>query len=278
MNELFKDFTPEVKEAGDDRTIEFVITKEVVDRDGDVVEIAGFDTKEFMKNPVFIYGHDYRSLPIGKVLKIRKNKEKDALLATVKYAEPEIYSFADTVYKLTKAGYGGAVSVGFIPNWETIEYPKNEKLKGKQVRRRIKQARMLELSQTPVPANQDALATGKSIQKALDDGIIDEVEYKEYTMEVERVNAIYNKSNTTTVDKDIENTVAEQKSKIAELELKLKEYEMVIEDEGGNYNVYTEILDKMFTGTQASDKEVHTDEHTVDELGIEEINKLYEDK
>lgn len=270
---IYKNTDPEIKEVADNRTIEFVITKEVVDRDGDVVEIKGFNTKEFMKNPVVIYGHDYRSLPIGKVVKIRRSG--DELLAKVKYAEPEVYSFADTVYKLTKAGYGGAVSVGFIPDWDAVEYPKREKINGKTVRRRIKKAEMIELSQTPVPANQDALATGKSLQKAVEDGIIDDIEYKEYESTIQRAEKFkkLNIKDTAETSADAEETAA-LKAQVAELELQLKEQKMEEELED---DVYTEILDKMFSGQQASEKEEHTAEHTEDGLDIQTLNKIFEE-
>src|SRR4026207_44468 len=40
------------------RLIEFIASQEVPDRDGDVIEVAGIDTTDFMRNPILLGDHD----------------------------------------------------------------------------------------------------------------------------------------------------------------------------------------------------------------------------
>jgi len=48
------------------RTVDFVISNEEVDRDGDIVSLKGWDLSHFKKNPVVLFGHDHNSPPIAK--------------------------------------------------------------------------------------------------------------------------------------------------------------------------------------------------------------------
>ena len=52
-----------------DRSVQFTISKEVVDRDGDILRASGVDFTNYMKNPVFLSFHNSREFPLGKVTK-----------------------------------------------------------------------------------------------------------------------------------------------------------------------------------------------------------------
>lgn len=144
-------------EAGSERTVIFTISKEVVDRDGDILRASGVDFTNYMKNPVFLSFHNSHEFPLGKVLRFWV--ENDSVKAEVYFptiAElssdlenvSEKAKLVDFTYHCYKTGMLNAVSVGFIPT----EY--KETRTGFDV---IKWE-LLEFSAVAVPANQDAIA------------------------------------------------------------------------------------------------------------------------
>lgn len=144
-------------EAGSERTVIFTISKEVVDRDGDILRASGVDFTNYMKNPVFLSFHNSHEFPLGKVLRFWV--ENDSVKAEVYFptiAElssdlenvSEKAKLVDFTYHCYKTGMLNAVSVGFIPT----EY--KETRTGLDV---IKWE-LLEFSAVAVPANQDAIA------------------------------------------------------------------------------------------------------------------------
>lgn len=144
-------------EAGSERTVIFTISKEVVDRDGDILRASGVNFENYMKNPVFLSFHNSHEFPLGKVLRFWV--ENDSVKAEVYFptiAElssdlenvSEKAKLVDFTYHCYKTGMLNAVSVGFIPT----EY--KETRTGLDV---IKWE-LLEFSAVAVPANQDAIA------------------------------------------------------------------------------------------------------------------------
>jgi uncharacterized protein len=136
----------------EDRILDFVGSSEEPDRMGDIVRVNGWKLDNYLKNPVFMWAHDYKSPPIGKCVKVWKSKGE--LKFRIEFAPKETYEFADTCYKLYKGGYLNAVSVGFAPDEEGCkdidgggyEYTSQE---------------LLELSGVPIPANADALVSAR---------------------------------------------------------------------------------------------------------------------
>lgn len=128
------------KDLGDG-IIEAIVATESEDRHGEVLELKGLDTSNYMKNPVVLWAHDYSQPPIGKTLTLKKKDGK--LIAKIKFAIDED-SFAHKIYRLYKGGYMKAFSIGFIPK----EIDDN----------RYTKAEMIEHSSVPIPANSEALA------------------------------------------------------------------------------------------------------------------------
>jgi phage head maturation protease len=228
------------------REVEFIASKEIVDRGGDVINIKGIDLKNFKKNPIILWSHNRDGLPIGKANSVRK--AGDELLMKVEFPTEEEYAFGDTVFKLIKGGYLNATSVGIIPDYDSMEYPDGKKIGGKTVRRIINKSEIFELSIVPVPMNQDALATGKTLSKAFEEGIINEEDYKALTIEDDKLEEVETK--------DLEQENIELKSKLAAMELLLKEQEMEAEEED---SLYKDLFDE-FT----EDKRIPDD--SIDEL------------
>ena len=140
-----------------DRSVQFTISKEVVDRDGDILRASGCDFTNYMKNPVFLSFHNSREFPLGKVIKfwVEGNEVKAIVyfptieeLSTDPNNASEKAKLVDFTYHCYKTGMLNAVSVGFIP----IEWIETEN--GYD----ILKWELLEFSAVAVPANQDAIA------------------------------------------------------------------------------------------------------------------------
>ena len=172
MDMLKRLVTVEVKELGD-RQLEIAGSTEDVDRMGDIIKASGWKLGPFKKNPVFLWAHDYSQPPIGRALKVWVDKETKRLMFNVEFAGPDVYEFADTIYKLYKGGFLHATSVGFIPlDWEgKDEENPNPKWEGNI----FTSQELLELSAVPVPANANALASAR------DQGLITIKEFEAMT-------------------------------------------------------------------------------------------------
>lgn len=133
------------------RTITFLGTTGDEDRMGDVIEPAGWLLDNFNKNPVFLWGHRQDLPPIGKVLSVTRSAQ--GLRFEVEFAPPELFPFADTIFKLFQNGFLNAVSVGFLPKKFEAIFDEDGFLKGF----RFIEQELLELSAVSVPANPEAL-------------------------------------------------------------------------------------------------------------------------
>jgi len=149
----------EIKEVGD-RVLEFVGSTEDTDRVGDIIQASGWQLKNYKKNPVFLWAHQYDAPPVGKAVKVWLDDSR--LKFHIEFAKREDYEFADTIYKLYKGGFLRATSVGFMPiASEPIEVKDEDVMLGHSPTRYLKQD-LLELSGCPVPANPNALAEAKT--------------------------------------------------------------------------------------------------------------------
>ena len=124
-------------------TFEVIISTEDVDRHGDVVRVDGWDTTNYMNNPVVLCNHEWWDLPVGMCTELRVEGKK--LIAKGKFAPADANPKAQMVRKLYDLGMMRATSVGFIP--VTIEEGNI-----------ITQAELLEFSFVTVPANPNALS------------------------------------------------------------------------------------------------------------------------
>lgn len=152
---------------GEERRLRFVGSDDTNDRQGEILTLDGWDIKNYSKNPVFLWAHNYRDLPVGRAVSVELDK---GLIFEIDFPSKEIYPFADTVFKMYKGGYLSAVSVGFIP----LEYERSNDDKEPT---KITRKELLELSAVPVPANPNALQD--AMKSALTAGAINEQEYLE---------------------------------------------------------------------------------------------------
>ncbi|MBX4215805.1 HK97 family phage prohead protease [Candidatus Parcubacteria bacterium] len=146
------------KVAGTNDQLWFSASTEHRDRHGDVVVADGWKTKDYMKNPVFLWAHDYSKPPIGKSVQIEKGDGK--LRNKVQFVPAHIDPFAEQVKQLYQEGFMRTVSVGFMTY-------KREKLTEEDLKQRPElqygerlHGDLLEVSAVPVPANPMALQNG----------------------------------------------------------------------------------------------------------------------
>jgi HK97 family phage prohead protease len=136
--------------AADDgtRTVRFTLSDGSVDRMGDCISASGWELDAYRRNPVVLWAHDSSQPPIGKMTSVFISG--DRLIGDVRFASPEVYEFADQIYRLITAGYIKSGSVGFIP----LEFKFSDSRHGGIDFRRQE---LLEFSICPVPANANAL-------------------------------------------------------------------------------------------------------------------------
>lgn len=151
-----KELPVETLDLGE-RRVQFTISREVVDRDGDILRASGVDLTNYYKNMVFLSFHNTRDFPLGKTEKVWV--EGDRVKAIVYFPTVEELStnpeqasekakLVDFCFHCYKTGMLNAVSVGFIP----LEW--TETKDGYD----ITKWELLEFSAVAVPANQDAIA------------------------------------------------------------------------------------------------------------------------
>jgi len=158
------------------RTEISLVTSEAVDRDSEIILAGGADWRQYTKNPVVVFGHDYSLPPVGRALWINRNeKGSSGWVAKSKYAErPDGFQgewFPDTVWYLIEAGMLPAKSIGFIPM--NMREPKEKEIlndpKFAKAKRVVDKWVALEYSVVTIPSNPDALvqSIGKAQQKGL---------------------------------------------------------------------------------------------------------------
>jgi uncharacterized protein len=136
------------------RTFWAVASTGGVDRQGDVIEAAGWQFSNFLKNPVIPWAHDYSAPLVAKALAVRV--DGDSLLFQTQFPTAEEYAFADTIYKLYRGGYLRAFSVGFAPleSQVVVHQARGRTLTGNHYLRQ----ELYEISCVTLPANPQALA------------------------------------------------------------------------------------------------------------------------
>lgn len=151
-----KDLSVKTEDIGE-RTVRFTISKEVTDRDGDILRADGVDFSNYMKNPVFLGFHNSKDFPLGKVINFwveGKSVKADVYFPKLEELSSDMNNVSekarliDFCFHCYKTGMLNAVSVGYIP----LEW--TETKDGYD----ITKWELLEFSAVAVPANQDAIA------------------------------------------------------------------------------------------------------------------------
>ncbi len=151
-----KGLVPEGMEFNDgEQSVVSVITTGSPDRDKEIVSPDGCIATDWNANPVVLWCHDYRQLPLGRGW-IKSDNGK--IVGKTIYAN---HPFAKQVYEYRKDGFPLAQSIGFIPT-KTTEYTMDSAEGKAGIRRKFDEWILLEYSDVPVPANPEAVTIAVS--------------------------------------------------------------------------------------------------------------------
>lgn len=144
------------------------ITAETLDRDGEVLIPSGMNSKEFDRNPVLFWNHDYAK-PVGRAVGL-KRRDRDIVGEFVFAKKPDGYVgefFPEVAAALVGQGIVNAVSVGYVPEEGGVRKATDidRKRYGTATTTIFSRWKLLEVSLAPLQANPDALIT--AVRKGL---------------------------------------------------------------------------------------------------------------
>lgn len=166
MPMIVKAFSADINVNEGERAVTATINTAAVDRDGEVVIPRGGDLKDFEKNPIVYFAHNYFDLPVGQASAIKRTDEK-IVAKTIFAARPSSYPtekewFPDTLLSLFQQRVLRGFSIGFVPIETRPATDKDVEKFGAGVKRVFSKWKMLEYSVAPLPANQEALSIAVS--------------------------------------------------------------------------------------------------------------------
>lgn len=148
MTKKIKLFNTKPKSVDEEnKTVRFRISDDSVDRYGERVEQTSWNFKNFLKNPILLWGHNPYDAEnvLGTVSDL--SVEDDGTYATAHFDE-DINPKAALIFKQILKGTLRTVSVGFVPH--TIDTEDDIPV--------LKDNELLELSVVAIPANPNAIA------------------------------------------------------------------------------------------------------------------------
>jgi len=141
----------EKAKANEDGSISFYLVTNDLDRASEVLLPKGAVLKNYKKNPVWLWAHNYWEPPIGKV-NPKTIEVTDTFLKVDVFFDEENDPFAKMIANKHRSGFLNAASVGFMPIITSKE-PEQPKQTG----RTYIKYEVYEGSSVPVPANPGAL-------------------------------------------------------------------------------------------------------------------------
>lgn len=150
----FTTTAPEVLDASA-RTVRWTLSDGSVDRMADTISPGGWELTRYRANPVVLWAHDSSSPPIARAANL--GIAGGNLVGDITFAAPEVYEFADTIFRLVSGGFIRAGSVGFLPlDWSLT----SDRARPGGID--FKRQELLEFSVCPIPANPNALLEARS--------------------------------------------------------------------------------------------------------------------
>jgi HK97 family phage prohead protease len=131
------------------KTVRFKISDNSEDRYGEVVDQKSWDFKNYLNNPIFIWGHnpDIPENVLGQTLDLEVSDDGKETYATVKF-DTDINSRALTAFLQVVRGTLRCVSVGFINH--SYEVEEDVPI--------LRDNELVEISLVPIPANPRAVS------------------------------------------------------------------------------------------------------------------------
>lgn len=146
------------------RSATMLISREVVDRDRELVRLRGIDLEGFRKNPVVLFMHDPAAL-IGKAesVKVRRRDGRNEMIGKVIFAETDL---AEEVFQLVKGDFIRGASLALSNRTLKIRAVTPDDIRKQpelaDADRIIEEGELIEFSIVTIPANQEALSSAIS--------------------------------------------------------------------------------------------------------------------
>jgi len=120
-NEKRQDFIRPARNP--ERVMKVVASMGLRDRDKEVLEVAGWTTKNFFSNPAITLAHRTDQFLIGNAIRTQKNVKENQLLIWPEFTPGELLEVAETAFRNYRAAWMKAWSVHFDPvKWELGDY------------------------------------------------------------------------------------------------------------------------------------------------------------
>lgn len=146
---VFREFHVTTKSVNvEARTVDVIMSTDDLDRYEERV-VQNWKLDSYAKNPVVLWAHMSRELPIGRCENVKMEDGK--LVGTIKFASEKANPLAEQCLQLFAEKVLNAVSVGFIPH--SYRFTKEEDREILE----LDDNELVELSATPTPANPAAL-------------------------------------------------------------------------------------------------------------------------
>lgn len=138
-------------------SLPFIISTPTVDRDADTIRVEGWKLKNFRKNPVMLFGHNSRDLPVARAPDTKIDRAAKVLRSVSQFPAADFYAFGNLVGRMFKRKFLNATSVGF----RALKFERADDREGFYPINFLEQE-LLEFSAVPIPANPEALVQARS--------------------------------------------------------------------------------------------------------------------
>lgn len=151
----------EYLEGYEERVLEYTLSDESIDRDGDIMIQAGADLSNFMKNPVVLVFHNGYTFPVGNFIKLWVDISGKALKGWILFADDRVDTsgMAERAFRFAKSRIMRAGSIGF--HGREVKFPSKEErviLGMRDYGVIFSRWELMEFSLCPVPSNPNALS------------------------------------------------------------------------------------------------------------------------
>jgi len=191
------------EETAEDNTVNFIASTEEKNRNGYTITFDGWNLSEFMENPVMFFNHQSWNLPIARVVKLKKNKEKRQIEGTAEFANTTL---GKEIKELVNGGFINTVSVGLEYSEST---GKNNEIITKKTLR--------EISFVNIPADKNAkiIRNAEELSSSILNSCLNGTCKKEQKMT--------NDENDSKIEKEVPNVVQLSQKEYEELKKTLKQ-------------------------------------------------------
>lgn len=133
----------------ENRRVQVVVSTGDLARDDAIIDQRGWVFANYDRNPVVLWAHDDRSLPIAKSVPSERVQTDNELIETHEFAD---HPFAEQVWNQVRGGFVSATSVRWLPGKTTMK-----QMNGRSVLVFTEGHELLESSYVPIPADPGCL-------------------------------------------------------------------------------------------------------------------------